>query len=60
MNSTNNSTPSAPLRPLAKLVGTWELEHRDLNTNKEWGGKDIFEWLPGGYFMAFHHEEDTA
>jgi len=58
MNSTNDSIPYAPLRPLAKLAGRWELEHRDLNTNEEWGGRDTFEWLPGGYFMAFHHEED--
>ena len=34
MNSTNNPTSVAPLRPLAKLVGTWELEHCDLNTRE--------------------------
>jgi hypothetical protein len=28
MNSANNSTLSAPLKPLAKLVGIWELEVR--------------------------------
>lgn len=59
MSKTNTFTsPYAPLQPLAKLVGTWKLEHQDLNTGEQWGGKDTFEWLPGGHFMAFHHEED--
>jgi hypothetical protein len=60
MSNMNISTPSALLQPLAKLVGSWELEHRDLNTKEEWGGKDKFEWLPGGHFMAFHHQEDKG
>jgi hypothetical protein len=60
MKSTNNSTPSIPLRPLAKLVGTWDLKHQDLNTGEQWDGKDTFEWLPGEYFMVLHHEEDTG
>jgi len=60
VTSPNGSTPYPCLRPLAKLVGTWKLEHRDLATNEEWGGKDVFEWLPGGFFMAFHHEEDKG
>src|SRR5262245_34552235 len=60
MSSTNISIPYAPLRRLAKLVGKWELEHRDLDTNEVWGGRDTFEWLPGGYFLAFHHEEEKG
>lgn len=60
MTGTDNSTPAARLRPLAKLVGTWALTHRDLTTNEEWAGKDTFEWLPGGYFMAFHHQEERG
>lgn len=59
MSKANTFTPPyAPLQPLAKLVGTWELKHQDLNTSEQFGGKDTFEWLPGGHFMAFHHNED--
>jgi hypothetical protein len=57
MNATL-ATPSSRLKALDKLVGTWDLKHRDLNTTEEWDGKDKFEWLPGGHFMAFHHQED--
>ena len=60
MNSADDSMPSASLRPLAKLVGTWELKHQDLNTGEQWAGKDTFEWLPGGHFMAFHHQEEKG
>ena len=49
MNRTDSAIAYSPLQPLAKVAGTWELEHRDLNTNEEWGGKDTFEWLPGGH-----------
>ena len=58
--STPDKTIPAPLQRLAKLAGRWNLTHRDLETKKEWGGKDRFEWLPGGHFMAFHHEEETG
>lgn len=51
---------SARLRPLTKLVGTWELRHQDLNTGEQWDGKDTFEWLPGGHFMAFLHETEQG
>jgi hypothetical protein len=33
MNRTDTTIAYAPLQPLAKVAGTWELEHRDLNTN---------------------------
>jgi|GEM_PF-1115692 len=48
----------APLQPFSRLIGSWDLRHRDLNTKAEWGGNDTFEWLPGGRFLAFHHHED--
>ena len=53
----NTSTPYAPLLPFARLIGNWKLKHRDLNTKEEWDGRDTFEWLPGGRFLAFHHHE---
>jgi hypothetical protein len=56
MNATL-ATPDPRLKALDKLVGTWELKHRDLKTGEEWPGKDRFEWMDGGFFMAFHHEE---
>ena len=48
----------APLKPFSRLIGGWNLKHRDLNTKEEWDGHDTFEWLPGGRFLAFHHHED--
>ena len=48
------------LREFDKLIGTWELEHTDLKTKEKWKGKDTFEWLPGGHFLAFHHQEDKG
>ncbi len=48
----------APLQSFDRLVGSWHLKHRDLNTKEEWAGHDMFEWLPGGRFLAFHHHED--
>src|SRR5262245_30183364 len=49
--------PDPRLTQLNKLVGTWELTHRDLSTGEVWLGRDTFEWLEGGYFLAMHHEE---
>jgi hypothetical protein len=51
------ASPDPRLRQLDKLCGTWELTHKDLNTGEQWSGRDTFEWLDGGYFMAMHHEE---
>ena len=51
------SGPDSRLKTLNKLVGSWKLKHKDLNTGKEWGGQDTFEWLEGDFFLAFHHEE---
>ena len=49
--------PDPRLQSLDKLVGTWNLKHRYLNTGEEWSGQDTFEWMDGGFFLAFHHEE---
>jgi len=52
--------PSAPdprLKVLDRIVGTWNLKHRDLNTGEEWEGQDIYQWMDGGYFLSEHHEE---
>lgn len=49
--------PDIRLRVLDRLVGTWTLHHRDVDTGEEWGGQDTFEWMSGGFFLAFRHEE---
>jgi hypothetical protein len=49
--------PDPRLHTFDKLLGTWNLKHRDLTTGEEWSGKDTFEWMDGGFFLAFHHEE---
>ena len=51
------SKPDPRLKRLDKLIGAWSLKHRDLETGEEWFGKDKFEWMDGGFFMTFHHEE---
>ncbi|HBD24583.1 MAG: hypothetical protein A2566_03450 [Candidatus Zambryskibacteria bacterium RIFOXYD1_FULL_40_13] len=52
--------PNQELAQLNKLVGIWNLEHCDLETKAKWSGKDVFEWLPGGHFLAYHHEEEKG
>ncbi|HEY4653259.1 MAG TPA: hypothetical protein VIH22_02035 [Cyclobacteriaceae bacterium] len=54
---TQTASPDPRLKKLDKLLGTWELTHKDLDTGEEWLGRDTFEWLDGGYFMAMQHEE---
>jgi hypothetical protein len=49
--------PDTRLRSFDKLVGTWNLKHRDLITGEEWSGRDTFEWMDGGFFLTFRHEE---
>jgi hypothetical protein len=56
-NESEAVLPNPRLRSFDKLVGTWNLKHRDLNTGKEWLGRDTFEWMDGGFFLAYHHEE---
>jgi hypothetical protein len=56
-NKSQEAHPDPRLRSLDKLVGTWKLKHRDLETGEKWSGRDTFEWMDGGFFLAFHHEE---
>jgi hypothetical protein len=49
--------PDPRLKSFDKLVGIWDLKHRDLKTGEEWLGRDTFQWMDGGFFLAFHHEE---
>jgi hypothetical protein len=56
-NESEAVLPDPRLRSFDKLVGTWDLKHRDLNTGREWLGRDTFEWMDGGFFLAYHHEE---
>jgi len=49
--------PNERLRMLDRLVGAWDLHHRDSSTGEQWKGHDVFDWLPGGHFLAMHHEE---
>jgi hypothetical protein len=44
--------PSPALKRLAKLVGTWKLEGRALDSNGEKIRARVkIEWFPGGFFM---------
>jgi len=62
-NSTNaqakqrNPEPNPSLKHLDVLIGTWNVTNRDLKTGMEWHGQDTFEWLDGGFFLVYHHEE---
>jgi hypothetical protein len=56
-NEPETALPDPRLQSFNKLVGTWNLKHRDLKTGEEWSGRDTFEWMEGGFFLAFHHEE---
>jgi hypothetical protein len=49
--------PNPSMKTLDVLIGTWHVTNRDLNTGREWHGQDTFEWLDGGFFLAYHHEE---
>ncbi|HYG83919.1 MAG TPA: hypothetical protein VD907_03510 [Verrucomicrobiae bacterium] len=57
MNNTS-TTNYSPLQPFSRLIGNWDLTHRDFNTKEEWAGNDTFAWLPGGRFLTFRHHED--
>jgi hypothetical protein len=46
------SQPDPALKRLEKLVGTWELKGRSLNSTEDnITGWTTFEWLPGGFFL---------
>ena len=44
--------PDPALKRLEKLVGTWELKGRTLDSNEDnITGWTTFEWMPGGFFL---------
>ena len=61
-SSEDHPTPAPPrpdprLRALDRLLGTWDLRHRAFDTGEEWRGQDRYEWMEGGFFLAYRHEE---
>lgn len=45
-------TPDPALHRLEKLVGTWKITGRSLNSQKDdLSGQVIIEWLPGKFFL---------
>ena len=54
------SQPDPALKHLEKLVGTWELKGRTLNSTEDnITGWTTFEWLPGGFFLKSVGEIDV-
>ncbi len=46
------SAPDPALKRLEKLVGTWELKGRTLDSKEDnITGWHTFEWMPGGFFL---------
>jgi len=53
------SQPDPALKRLDKLVGTWTLSGRTLNSEEDnISGQTTFEWLPGGFFLQQRIEMD--
>ena len=51
------SRPDPALGRLEKLVGTWELKGRTLDSKEDnITGWSTFEWLPGGFFLQMSGE----
>jgi len=51
------SRPDPALGRLEKLVGTWELKGRTLDSKEDnISGWSTFEWLPGGFFLQMSGE----
>jgi Protein of unknown function (DUF1579) len=49
--------PDPALRRLEKLVGTWELKGRTLDSKEDnITGWTTFEWMPGGFFLQISGE----
>jgi hypothetical protein len=49
--------PDPALLRLEKLIGTWELKGRTLNSQEDnISGWTTFEWLPGGFFLQIRGE----
>lgn len=46
------STPDPALKRLEKLVGTWKITGRTLDSQEDnISGQVVIEWLPGGFFL---------
>jgi hypothetical protein len=53
--------PDPALKRLEKLVGSWTMKGRTLDSNKDnISGKVTFEWLPGGFFLQQRIEMNFA
>ncbi len=53
------ATPDPALKRLEKLVGTWDIKGRTLDSLKDnISGRVIIEWLPGGFFLQQRGEMD--
>ncbi len=52
-------TPDLALKRLEKLVGTWDIKGRTLDSqNDNISGRVTIEWLPGGFFLQQRGEMD--
>ncbi|MER6511545.1 DUF1579 family protein [Nonomuraea sp. NPDC048881] len=45
-------TPDPSLQTLQPLVGTWEMTGKDFGTGEATGGRLVFEWMDGGFFLV--------
>ena len=52
--------PHPALNALEIMVGTWDLQRRDFNTNAEIRGQSTFKWLEGGFFLVHRFSFDYA
>lgn len=57
-SQTATPTPSAALKQLDAIIGRWQSEGETVATESEPSfqirGTDIYEWMPGGFFMIHH------
>ena len=54
-------TPDPALKRLDKLVGSWTIKGRTLDSNEDnISGRTTFEWLPGGFFLLQRFEMNFA
>ena len=53
--------PDPALRRLDKLVGTWDMKGRTLDSTEDnISGRVVIEWLPGGFFLQQRGEMEVA
>jgi hypothetical protein len=54
-------TPDPALKRLDKLVGSWTMKGRTLDSEDDnISGRTAFEWLPGGFFLLQRFEMNFA